>query len=102
MIAYGVLITMKVSDLCYDLGIKGQLYLKSVLFFLFLMEGIHIWHNYCLWCVGLDHGYDLEVKGQGQIYSKSVLQLVIDTMLVYSILITTKVSDHHYNLCVNV
>ena len=43
----------------------------------FLMEGIHIWHNDCLWYAdfneGSDHLYVFGIKGrQGQMYVKSL------------------------------
>ena len=41
-------------------------YTWAINLFYILTEGVHIYHNYCLWCVG--HCYDLIDKGQGEIY----------------------------------
>ena len=43
--------------------------------FCFLVEGVHIKHNDCFWCVDYkskvsDHQNDIKVKGQGQIHIK--------------------------------
>ena len=56
-------------DRRYDIGVRGQgqINLKSVLksvlwlvsYFTFLMEGIHDWHNSCLWCVDDTEGFEL-------------------------------------------
>ena len=81
------------------------------IYILFLMEGVHIWHSDCLWCVDdykcSHYKYDLGVKGQGQINLNSVLSLVMPTPLpVYNemcsylaqqllnVSMITKVSNH--------
>ena len=80
----------------------------------FLNDAVHIWHNYCLWCVDYNlvpnHCYDLVVKGQRQIYFKSVLQLVTQSLLslrvsmfskiiAYGMLLTTKFQITAMTLC---
>ena len=74
-----------------EINVQGQIYLKSVLQLItqikpfLLIEGDHMLHNDCLWCVNdtkkSKHIYDLIFKGEGQIYFKSVLRLVTQTLL---------------------
>ena len=59
MISYGVYISMNISNHQYDLAVKGQgqinikfvLQLLTQTYFNLLTEGVHIWHNECLWFV---------------------------------------------------
>ena len=49
------------------------------------MESVHTWHNGCPWCVEYNEGFRWPIwpwsQGQGQIYLKYVLRLVIWTPL---------------------
>ena len=75
MIAYGVCVTMKVSDHQYG---QCQIYLKSMASnanssYIFFIEGVHTWNNYdCLWCLDYNKGMTLESKVKVKIYLKSV------------------------------
>ena len=67
------------------LQIVNRSYIYTILY---LLEGVHIWHNNWLLCVnyniGLssDHRFDLRVEVQGQInLNLSVLWLVTQTLL---------------------
>ena len=88
MIAFGAQITNQ-RFLIINMPLKSKdkvKYTKNVLHLVtqtplsfFLMEVVHIWHHLCFSCVDYskvsNNKYDLGVKGQGHIYSKSIFMV---------------------------
>ena len=67
MITCGMKIRRTVSEHLYDIGVKsqGHIYFKPVYGFLmqnlaFFINGAHIWHADCLWCVKIKMKIDKE------------------------------------------